>query len=259
MIQAAFFDLDGTITDPITHTIPESTVNALKLLKKNNISIYVSSGRSYNMLETMNGVNEISWDGYICNNGGMIYDANGKLLKSTYFTKEQVEQLINKCKVENLTLNLCSNNYSLAPLGVDNYMITAHQFFDEPLPRYIKPYANEDIYMALVYADMSYDFHSFETIEGLQAFPNRSTYADIVVKGISKAKGLQTIGDILHITKEEMIAFGDECNDLEMLQYAGTSVAMGNANTKVKEICSFVTDNVDADGIYEACQHFKLI
>ena len=61
------------------------------------------------------------------------------------------------------------------------------------------------------------------------------------------------------LTKEEIIAFGDGENDLEMLAFAGVGVAMGNADEEVKEVADYVTTEIDDDGIWNACKHFKLI
>ncbi|MBR3840394.1 MAG: HAD family hydrolase [Erysipelotrichales bacterium] len=259
MIKVAFFDLDGTITDPITHTIPASTIEALSKLQEKGIKIYVSSGRSYSMVVTIDGINQIKWDGYICNNGATVYDNEANLITATYFTSEQVNNLISKCEKENLTVTLCTPDYFLAPLGVDENMVTAHNFFGEALPKFIKPYANEHVFMAMAYAPMDYPYETFEEVDGIQAVPNRSTYADIILKNMSKAEGLKGISETLGISRDEMIAFGDESNDLEMLEYAGISVAMGNANDKVKSICSYITTNVDDDGIMNACKHFNLM
>ena len=260
MIKTAFFDLDGTVTDPISHTIPASTIEAIEKLQAKGIKAYVSSGRSYAMVVTIDGINQVKWDGYICNNGATVYDKEGNLITAKYFTTEQVNALIDKCKKENLTVTLCTPNYFLAPLGVDKNMITAHNFFGEALPKFIKPYANENVFMAMAYAPIDYPYETFsKDVTGLQAVPNRSTYADIILKNMSKAEGLKGISETLNINKDEMIAFGDESNDLEMLEYAGISVAMGNANDKVKSICSYITTNVDDDGIMNACKHFNLI
>ena len=72
-----------------------------------------------------------------------------------------------------------------------------------------------------------------------------------------KARGLRQIH--YGITEQEIIAFGDAENDLEMLQYAGIGVAMGNANEELKMIADYVTTDVDDDGIWNACKHFELI
>jgi hydroxymethylpyrimidine pyrophosphatase-like HAD family hydrolase len=55
------------------------------------------------------------------------------------------------------------------------------------------------------------------------------------------------------------MAFGDGGNDFEMLEYVPHSVAMGNAPDFVKAIASYVTDDVDHDGLAAAFRHFGMI
>ena len=54
-------------------------------------------------------------------------------------------------------------------------------------------------------------------------------------------------------------AFGDAENDIDMLEYCGIGVAMGNAQEKVKEIADYVTTDVDRDGIKNALRYFSII
>ncbi|TFJ93585.1 Cof-type HAD-IIB family hydrolase [Lentibacillus salicampi] len=72
---------------------------------------------------------------------------------------------------------------------------------------------------------------------------------EIVKKGLNKAVGLQKIAHYYHIPDERIIAFGDEDNDLEMLDYAGVGVAMGNAIDELKSVAKHVTDTNENDGI----------
>ncbi|CQR47000.1 Sugar phosphatase YidA [Paraliobacillus sp. PM-2] len=72
---------------------------------------------------------------------------------------------------------------------------------------------------------------------------------EIVRKGMNKAVGLKRISHYYHIPQENIIAFGDEDNDLEMIEYAGIGVAMGNAIDELKQIANYVTDNNEQDGI----------
>lgn len=259
MIKAAFFDLDGTLMDPNTHTIPHSSKEAIELLRQNGIKVYVASGRQYDSLSTMDGVMDIQWDGYVCSNGGAVYDEKGTLISGDFFKTDQVEALIRKCEKDGIKVYLRGNGLDCAPLGIDKYVVEAHTFFDEPLPRFIKPYRGENVIMALIYAPMDYDFYSVNEIEGLQAFPNRSTYADVCLSHISKEAGLKAIEKYMNITRDEIIAFGDQNNDLEMVRYAGIGVAMGNGSDEVKAASNFVTDDCDKDGIMNACKHFNLI
>ena len=59
--------------------------------------------------------------------------------------------------------------------------------------------------------------------------------------------------------RSEIMAFGDGENDIDMLQFAGVGVAMGNADEKVKAMADYVTDTVENDGIEKALRHFGLI
>ena len=69
------------------------------------------------------------------------------------------------------------------------------------------------------------------------------SYGDLrdCFKGIQKAKGVQEIANYLSIDRQDVIAFGDEHNDLELLDYAGWGVAMANGADRLKGIANDVT------------------
>lgn len=72
---------------------------------------------------------------------------------------------------------------------------------------------------------------------------------EVIKKGMNKAVGLRNIARYYNIPKERIIAFGDEDNDLEMIDYAGVGVAMGNAISELKSIAKHVTLSNEEDGI----------
>lgn len=72
---------------------------------------------------------------------------------------------------------------------------------------------------------------------------------DILPKGGSKAKGIEKIVQKLGILEDNVYAFGDGLNDIEMLSTVKNSVAMGNAEEEVKEVAKYVTKSVEDDGI----------
>ena len=72
---------------------------------------------------------------------------------------------------------------------------------------------------------------------------------EIIKKGQSKATGAKLISEHYNIPKENIIAFVDEDNDLEILQYANYSVAMQNATDDVKEISKYTTKSNEEDGV----------
>ncbi|MGG3469800.1 Cof-type HAD-IIB family hydrolase [Neobacillus pocheonensis] len=72
---------------------------------------------------------------------------------------------------------------------------------------------------------------------------------EIIKVGLNKAVGLKKASDYFGIPAERIVAFGDEDNDLEMLEFAGHGIAMGNAIDKVKNIANGVTLTNEEDGV----------
>lgn len=72
---------------------------------------------------------------------------------------------------------------------------------------------------------------------------------EVVKYGIHKAIGVREAAKSLGFDVKDIIAFGDEMNDLEMLDYAGTGVAMGNAVSAAKNVANTVTATNEEDGI----------
>ena len=80
--------------------------------------------------------------------------------------------------------------------------------------------------------------------------------ADVVELEASKGKGLIRLCQYYGTTPEEAVAFGDSMNDYEILQTAGTGIAMGNAIQELKDVADYVTTDIEKDGVWNACEHF---
>ena len=78
-------------------------------------------------------------------------------------------------------------------------------------------------------------------------------------KGGSKAEGIKKLIEKLGFKMENVYAFGDGLNDIEMLQTVGTGIAMGNALDIVKEYADLVTTNVEDDGIVNGLKEVGLL
>lgn len=76
------------------------------------------------------------------------------------------------------------------------------------------------------------------------------SYIEIVPKEATKANGLKRLIQYLGIGAEEVLAIGDGVNDMELLEMAGTSVAVANAQETVKEVAQFVTMHNNSDGAF---------
>lgn len=99
---------------------------------------------------------------------------------------------------------------------------------------------------------------------GIGVILSRSTlggvnwFMEVVPAQVSKAQGLAVIGTAYGIDPKEMIAVGDNFNDLDMIEYAGLGVAMGNAPEAVKESADFVAPSNDEEGVAYVIERFFL-
>lgn len=81
---------------------------------------------------------------------------------------------------------------------------------------------------------------------------------EFMKKGCDKSTGIDVLAQLLEINKDEIIAIGDAINDVEMIEYAGLGVAMGNATDEIKEKADFVTKSNEEDGVAYVIEKFIL-
>lgn len=82
--------------------------------------------------------------------------------------------------------------------------------------------------------------------------------AEFLVKGVSKASALKALAERLAIDAQHVMAIGDQLNDLEMLEWAGLGVAMGNAVSGIKEVADVVTSSNEDAGVAQAIEQHVL-
>ncbi|MBC1340728.1 HAD family phosphatase [Listeria welshimeri] len=81
-------------------------------------------------------------------------------------------------------------------------------------------------------------------------------YFEFTAKNIDKAKALDTVLTPMGIHAENIIAFGDGHNDITMVKYAGTGIAMDNAVPELKAVANSITLSNNKDGIAQALNNF---
>ena len=86
-----------------------------------------------------------------------------------------------------------------------------------------------------------------------------TSHIEVTAKNGTKAEALSVLADIYNCSPENVMALGDSFNDLHMLLWAGTGVAMGNATEPAKAAADYITDDVDHDGIMNALKHFNVL
>lgn len=245
-----FFDFDNTLVDNKTHTIPASAIEALKQVVANGYKIAIASGRSYPLLKLTGVCELVPWSGYCLNNGQVVMNGKEEFIHHHTLPHDKILETIEIAKKLGFNLFFSSLGNDFLMEEPNEYVFEAHHFFNEPIPQ-IGVYTNQPIDKILVYAPKGYDYAPFKAIEGLSTFISVSTYADLATTGISKHSAIQELCSALDLPTE-YAAFGDSQNDMEMLKGSTLSVAMGNADPKLKDIAMIITDDVDKDGIFNA-------
>lgn len=249
-----FFDVDGTLRDLLSSTVPKSTKTALNKLRESGHKLCLATGRT--LTEIPHDVAYlIDWDGYICANGQTVYSSK----REPVFRSLIPESLIRDCiKIANKTNSALSMlPLSVAPFRVSDTnetMLYAYNAFNLPVP-VKKEYEKEDILMLMAFNDEK-DYSEFSNLPGACTYCNLNSYIDITVSGISKYYGITNAKEYFGF--DEYIAFGDAANDIEMLKNAKISVAMANADEQTKAVATYVTSSVLDDGIARACEALNL-
>jgi Cof subfamily protein (haloacid dehalogenase superfamily) len=255
------FDIDGTLLSSNHKFLPSTKQAIEKLILLNNYIILASSRPPKNLLELSNELNLsqkiiLSLNGsFIINNDECIFEKN--------IEYKDVEMIYRKASELNLHISFYS--------GWEWFVKEKDKWSKEESrivklePKILKTPFNYQINVqkALIIGEAKrvgeFQKEISKKSVNLDAALSKPNYCDVVAKGISKASGLKLIADSLKIKIHDTIAFGDSENDLEMISSAGIGIAMGNGIKKIKKIASFVTDNNDEDGIFNALKRLNII
>ncbi len=257
MKKYIFLDLDGTIIDHQSNSVPNSTKKAIQQLQKNGHEVIISTGRPPSLFGDVD--KELEIKSFIASNGRIVV-YNDKVILNQPINKEVVKKFVSvalKNKIdlafESFTDYVLNSNFTDLPARFSNIFHINH-----PVVR--KNYhLDHDIYQMILFYDKE-DYKKFETSFPTLSFHYSNEYGiDINEKGGMKELGIKAIIDFLNIDLEDTIAIGDGINDISMIKYANIGVAMGNASELVKEAADIVTDDVDKDGIYKLFKKLELI
>ena len=257
MVQAIFFDIDGTLVSFHTHQMSAGVLSALHTLQARGIKLFVSTGRHPLMLDAVRSA--FPFDGYVTLSGQYCY-CGDQVLRSNPMEPAAVEELVAAAG---------SNTFSCIFLeGKDIYINYSDpytvQFMDDlhlPLPPTADPKRalGRDIYQAIAFLTKENEGLLLDRAPHVKTTRWHPHFLDVIPTTGGKDKGMDAILDHFHIPLEHAMAFGDGENDLSMLVHAGIGVAMGSASDFVKSQADYVTGSVDEDGVVTALGHFGLL
>lgn len=86
-------------------------------------------------------------------------------------------------------------------------------------------------------------------LHGVEYYVGFTAWLDIAPVGVSKATALAEVAQRLGVRQADVLAIGDGENDIEMLEWAGRGVAMGNATERIQAVADAVTADLADDGV----------
>lgn len=257
MKKLVFFDIDGTLYDNEHDQIPLSTIEALKLLKQNDdVEIAIATGRANFILDRVQPIIEY-FDAFVFLNGLQIV-YKGKEIYCHIPEKGSVQSLLQSFKARNL-IHGCFNRTDEYISHLNDKIIDDFSSVNLEVPEIIDIEEVDDIMQVYFFGDDEDFKHIQDLHPEFRVVPWHTNGADILPHDISKEVGIKMLSEKLGYSMEDVFAFGDASNDLEMIKAAGVGVAMGNATDELKAVADYVTDPVSENGIYNALKHFNLI
>lgn len=228
------------------------------LLKLRTHSWSVQWGRSRYLAQDI--IRDLEFTNYVvCNGAGAFLD-HEQIFKNT----------LDKNAVKRLTKNMDEKEIDTAFVGLDEsrrystYDMTKMKrvmaSFGSTVPDFAPDYLeNEDVYQCLTYFSKEMENQVNAEFPEFRFIRWHDECMDVLPKNGSKAATISFMARRLGIEKENVIAFGDGENDIEMLEAAGIGVAMGNAAPEIQQVANMVTSSNDQDGIWNALKELEAI
>lgn len=269
--KAVFLDIDGTMVDS-NGKIPQSTKEAVREAKRYGHKMVICSGRSrfqiYQELLDLGFSGIVGAAGaFVIVDGIEVYHAyiDEKHRKSSFDYLEENGFFFCYQADDGIVLNQrsCDGMIKIySDMGMEKKrlerLIGNMHLMEEPWKNEKNEkiiYYNAPFPVKRVHEDLEPYFDTVAiSLDGADEYAG-----EIGINGINKATGMEIYLNHVGITRENCIAVGDGPNDLQMMEYAGIGVAMGNARDEVKQRANLVTDAIGEEGLYKAFIKLGLI
>ena len=253
------FDVDGTLLNSYGE-LTQRTIDAIATASDQGATIALATGRSWSELDlVMEAIPEIEYA--ICTNGLEAYDRAGQCLYSEEIPGDLVRNLVETIRTSvpevSIGAGIGSELYAepkvidglvpgieIAPNRVVDDIMDALTLNVRDLLLYHPNYVDKlDELFTIISAAIN-DRRVDVAYSGLPMI-------EIVPAGSGKGTCLAWLSHHLQIKKETVVAFGDGMNDVQMLTWAGTGLAMGQSSQTVKAAADNVIGSVDQEGVAE--------
>jgi hypothetical protein len=259
-------DIDGTLLNK-DRKLSALTIQEIKRIRK-EIPVVLISSRMPSAIRHLQEELDILEMPLIAYNGGLILD-QGKVLESSEIAVNVLKTVIDLCSQTHIHLSLYHNDDWFVPemdywatREANNTQVTpAFQSLDKTRKLWESENKGPHKIMAMgdeIEIERLYDTLKELHAEDLHLYRSKPTYIEIASKSISKETAIRKLlaEKYSSITMNDIIAFGDNYNDLEMLKAVGMGVAVANAKPEILDVANKVTASNLADGVALSIQKY---
>lgn len=258
-------DIDGTLLNS-KHKITEETKKTINFATHESVNVVLVSARMPKgilYLQEELGIEEP----IICYSGSLIRDKDANTILNKYIPAHTTKLVYDSAEKMNIHISLYKN---------DEWYIESEDYWSKQeseitgitpkitnLKKTIDKWeeSNDGPNKILCMSEMdkinglNKDISS-RLSEYINIYPSKPTYLEIMPKSFSKTTAIEYLCLKLNILQSEVMAIGDNYNDIDMIQYAGVGIAMGNAPEKVKKYADDVTLTNDENGVAAAIKKY---
>ena len=269
-IKLVAMGVDGTLIGK-NKILTRRTKDTLTAAAAQNIHLVVASGRALQAVPA-ELIQIPGMEYVITSNGSSVFRlSDRKRIYGRDMTPEQIEKLLEfyedyDCPMEAFICGVPytsktyfdhPENFGAGPLSVNYVCTTRHPVPD--MRNFVKRHENEIEGINFIVHDMELKVamrRQLETFEGLYVTSSVPRYIEISHGSVCKRSALMWLAEELNIPQQQIAAFGDGENDLEMIQYAGFGVAMGNAVELLRQASDFIAPPCEEDGVACVLEQF---
>lgn len=270
-------DLDGTLLNS-KHEISAENNKALKFAQQQGIEVAIATGRTYgNALALCKkaGLNVH----IISNNGSFVYTKNGKMLLKVGIEIQQAKNALQWLQDNHYSYSVCTNKHFCMPDNTSSLL--THDFENAKdvdsiwnkdnvqqvinskilaldglkLMKNVADVFEQQVtigHISVTTFDRNKCYKAKEYFSGykdLSVVSSENIIFDLMNRKASKGNGLKYLIDYLDVSFQDVMAIGDNYNDISMLEKVGHSVAIGNAEDAVKKVCKQISLTNDLNGV----------
>lgn len=264
MYKLIAVDMDGTLLRE-DKTVSERTKQAIQMAHAQGVKVVLASGRP------IEGLNRYLEELGLCTEEDYVLSYNGSVVQNVG-TKEVIAKSVLKGKdlmaLYKLSKELGVNIHAFSKDGCITPKMNEYSQLEgriNGIPVHEVNYdtisAEEDIVKIMLIDPVEVLEEAIKKLpqtlyDEYTIVRSAPFFLEFLNKNSGKAVGVKALGEHLGIKREEIICIGDAGNDLDMIEYAGLGVAMGNAFEEVKKAADYITDSNEEDGVAKVIEKF---